>query len=136
VALLDTTVLVDLGRDRDRAPHRRASAAVRQILESGQSLFTSRVNEAEFRVGPELCRDRRKELEQVERVLAGIVILEFGAEAALRYAAIKAALIRRGQPAGDCDLLIASVALANGQRLLTRNPRHFMNIAGLDVDVY
>ena len=136
MALLDTTVLIDLGRRAGNREHRRARAAVQRLLEGGEMLFTSRINEAELRVGPETSGDRQKELERVERVLSGIMILEFNAEAALRYAVIKAAMFKRGRPAGDCDTLIASVALANGQLLLTRNPKHFREIAGLRVESY
>jgi tRNA(fMet)-specific endonuclease VapC len=136
VALLDTTVLVDLGR-RPQAPmHGRATAAIRRLLAGGQKLFTSRINEAEFRVGPEMSEDRERELERVERILANVVVLEFDARAAAIYAAIKASMLKRGQPAGDCDTLIAAIALANGQSLLTRNPAHFANIATLIVDRY
>jgi len=136
VALLDTTVLIDLGRRSHVPAHQRARAAVQRLLASGEMLFTSRINEAEFRVGPEMSDQRRRELERVERILAAIVILEFNAEAALRYAVIKAALFKRGRPAGDCDALIASVALAHGQLLLTRNPRDFAHIPGLIVQSY
>ena len=136
MALLDTTVLVDLGRRPDSEFHRRARAQVARLVAEGHTLFTSRINEAEFRVGPELSRDPQKELVRVERVLAGVVILEFDAEASLRYARIKEHLMKRGRPAGDCDMLIAAVAIANGEPLLTRNPRHFYDVPGLDVTSY
>lgn len=136
MALLDTTVLIDLARRREAPAHERARAVVARLLAGGQTLFTSRINEAEFRVGPEMSRDRKRELERVERILAGMVVLEFNADAAKRYAVIKAAMFKRGRPAGDCDTLIASVALANGQSLLTRNPRHFAGIPSLTVDSY
>jgi len=136
VALLDTTVLIDLGRQSQNAAHHRARTAVQRLLSAGEMLFTSRINEAEFRVGPKMSRDRQTEIARVERVLAGLVILEFGAGAALRYAVIKAAMLQRGRPTGDCDTLIAAVALANGQSLLTRNARHFAHIVGLTVESY
>lgn len=136
MALLDTTVLIDLGRRPTILTHQHARAAVQRLLASGETLFTSRINEAEFRVGAEMSDQRLRELERVERILGGMVILEFNADAALRYAAIKAAMLKRGRPVGDCDVLIASVALAHGQLLLTRNPRHFGDIAGLIVQSY
>jgi predicted nucleic acid-binding protein len=34
------------------------------------------------------------------------------------------------------DVLIAAVAMANGQELITRNPRHFADIPGLVVATY
>jgi predicted nucleic acid-binding protein len=93
VALLDTTVLIDLGRRAASPFHRRARDAVARLLADGHTLFTFRINEAEFRVGPERSADREKEARRVERILSGIAILEFDAEAALRYAKIKAILM-------------------------------------------
>ena len=136
MALLDTTVLVDLARGRNAESHQRASVPVQRLLAGGQMLFTSRINEAEFLVGPEMSLNRQRELERVERILASVVILDFGADAARIYAVIKAAMFKRGRPTGDCDTLIASIALANGQSLLTRNPKHFSGIAGLVVESY
>ena len=34
------------------------------------------------------------------------------------------------------DVFIAAVALANGQRLVTRNPSHFANIPDLVIEAY
>lgn len=136
MALLDTTVLIDLGRRPDAPSHQRARVAVQRLLMAGQILFTSRINEAEFRIGPEMSDQRQRELERVERVLASVVILEFTADAARSYAIIKAEMFKRGRPTGDCDTLIASIALTSGQSLLTRDPRHFAGIVGLVVDAY
>lgn len=135
-ALPDTTALIDLGRPVRDMSHQRVRAAVHQLLAAGETLFTSRICEAEFRVGPEMSRDRTSELQRVDRVLAGLVVLEFDAQAAVLYAVIKAALLRRGRPIGDCDTLIAAIALSNGQSLLTRNPRHFDPVTGLVVKAY
>jgi predicted nucleic acid-binding protein len=41
-----------------------------------------------------------------------------------------------GRPAGDMDTLIAAIALAHGQRLVTRNPKHFADVPGLIVESY
>ncbi|MBV8781532.1 MAG: type II toxin-antitoxin system VapC family toxin [Phycisphaerae bacterium] len=136
MAVLDTTVLIDLSRRPDSSFHARARIAVSRLLAADQSLFTSRINEAEFRVGPEMAGDRERELDRVERILAGVVILEFDALAAICYAVIKAAMFKRGRPVGDCDALIASICIANGQTLLTRNPKHFDGIPGLSVNSY
>ena len=136
MALLDTTVLIDLGRRPESPLHQRVRGPLVRALAAGETLFTSRISEAEFRVGPERSSDRAKELATVERVLAGLVVLEFDAEACRRYARVKAALLAAGRPTGDCDTLIASTALANGERLVTRNPKHFADIPGLAVESY
>ena len=111
----------------------RARTAVGRLLTAGDTLFTSRINEAELRVGVEMASDRERELLRVERILGALGILEFTSDAALRYAVIKATLQRLGRPSGDCDAMVAAIALANGQSLLTRNPRHFSDVPGLAV---
>lgn len=136
MALLDTTVLVDLGRRAENSEHQRVLTALRTLLSGGEGLFTSRINEAEFRVGPEMSDQRQRELDRVQRVLAGIAILEFDALSAKFYAAIKASAFKSGRPIGDCDTMIAAVCLANGQLLLTRNGRHFQHVPGLSVRGY
>jgi len=40
----------------------------------------------------------------------------------------------KGSPIADFDLLIASVAVAHGQSILTRNKKHFEKVPGLIVD--
>jgi predicted nucleic acid-binding protein len=62
--------------------------------------------------------------------------LDFTAEAVRRFAAIEALMFKIGRPVGDLDALIAAVALAHGQLLVTRNARHFKDIPGLAVQSY
>jgi tRNA(fMet)-specific endonuclease VapC len=83
-----------------------------------------------------MVEQRQRELERVEQVLSGVAILEFDARASQVYAVLKAASFKSGRPMGDCDTMIAAVALVNGQMLLTRNARHFQNIPGLIVQIY
>ncbi len=136
MALLDTTVLIDLGRGARSPANRRAMALVERILAEDDVLFTSRLNEAEFRVGVFRARDSKREAETVERVLTAMVILEFDAAAATRYARIQASLLEMGAPTGEIDALVAAVALENGLLLVTRNPADFANIHGLQVTSY
>lgn len=48
-----------------------------------------------------------------------------GEAAADRYAAIRVHLESGGQPIGNMDMPIAASALAEGCRLVIRNPAHF-----------
>ena len=51
-----------------------------------------------------------------------------------RFGELKAELRRIGQPIADFDLLIASVALAEGYILVTNNTRHYDRITGLQLE--
>lgn len=53
------------------------------------------------------------------------------------FARLAASLQAIGRPAGDMDVLIAATALsANEPILVTRNPTHFADLRGLDVQGY
>jgi tRNA(fMet)-specific endonuclease VapC len=136
MAILDTTVLIDLARGKSADASRRARADVARRLAAGQALATTRINEAEFRVGVMRAKNPARELAAVEAVLSILPILEFDQSAAVCFARIKASLLDRGTPIGDMDALIASIAISTGQTLVTRNPRHFHGIVGLSVESY
>jgi predicted nucleic acid-binding protein len=136
VACLDTSVLIDLLRPPSHKLHRAASDVLVSHLNGTEDLCTTRLCEAELLVGVHRCRDRAAELARVQRILWGFVLLEFDAAAAEHFGPIKAHLMNIGRPAGDMDVMIASVAIANGHSLLTRNRRHFADIPGLQIYSY
>jgi len=136
MALLDTSVLIDVAKGGRSPESRRAQAAVLARLKAGETLFTSRLNEAEFRVGGFRSSNPAHETAKIDAILATTVILEFDGRAARTFARAKAAVLSLGRFPGDMDVLIAAVALANGESLLTRNLRHFSDIPGLIVESY
>ena len=136
MALLDTTVLVDLLRKPAVEVHRRAAEKTAGLRRSGQTLTTTRLNVAELFVGVELSTNPHAEAERVEELLERIVILELDEMAARRFGNIAAHLRKHGLPSGNLDTLIAAIALVNGQAIVTRNVKHFSTIPGLAIDSY
>lgn len=134
MACLDTSVLLDLLGRGGKSRHRRAADAARRLAAEG--LTTTRFNVAELLVGVARARDRAREEQAAQAVLSGLQVLEFDAPAARMFAEITAHLQRRGRPAGDMDVLIAAVALVNGESLLTRDVKHFARIPGLLLETY
>jgi tRNA(fMet)-specific endonuclease VapC len=136
MALLDTTVYVDL---RGRGGARRKAEAeeiMRRLLQDGETLVTSRINVAEIYCGVELGNDPQTELMALDDFLAWIGVLELDDRAARHFAIIRAELQKRGNLAGDMDTLIGGIALANGHSVVTRNQAHFINMPGLTVIRY
>ena len=133
MAVLDTTILVDLLRKRQGPAARRAAAVLRALVADGEVLMTTRFNTAGLYVGTELSSDPDGEAARVDAALAPLRILDFDDAAARAYGRIEASLRSSGRPVGDMDALIASVALSNGQSVVTRNARHFQPIPGLVV---
>jgi tRNA(fMet)-specific endonuclease VapC len=109
---------------------------VKALLQSGEFLFTTRVNVAELLVGAHLSADPGIERTRISRLLRPMVILEFDQRSAEQFAMIKAHTLRHGRPVGDADMLIAAIAQVNNCTLLTRNSRHFQGVTGLKVESY
>jgi tRNA(fMet)-specific endonuclease VapC len=136
VALLDTTVYVDLRGRGGNTRRREAEAIMQQLLRDGQTLFTGRINVAEIYVGVELSRDRDKELAALREYLTRVEVLELEDAAARQFGRVRAELQRRGKLVGDMDILIAAIALANGHAVVTRNKAHYADVPGLSIISY
>jgi tRNA(fMet)-specific endonuclease VapC len=136
LAVLDTSVLVDAFFRRDPRSRGPAKAVLRSLQESGEAICTTRVCVAELMVGLQRTGNRHHEAESLARVLRDTYVLEFDQAAAEYFAITKAWLLDRGTPVGDMDVLIASIALANDQRVVTRNPRDFGRVPHLSVLSY
>ena len=133
--MLDTNVLIDLGDPR-RAGHQMAVALSRNVIRNGEPLCTTRINIAELRVGLERAADRAREEQRFERATAALVLLEFDEAAAEHFGRVEAYLYSLGRPVGDMDALIAAICLTHGQRIITRNGKHFADVPGLVVEGY
>ena len=136
MALLDTTVFVDLGGRGGSKKKAEAQQILRQLLASGESLCTSRVNIAELYVGLEISDDPDHEQEAIDDYLTWTVVLELDDASARYFGRIRADLQKRGRLVGDLDILIAAIALAHNHPVITRNPAHFSSMPGVRVVSY
>jgi predicted nucleic acid-binding protein len=136
MALLDTVALIDMARSK-RSPHfQKLSGLISAFIAQGQTIFTSRINEAEFRVGGFRSPAVQREIEYIEDVLNSTVILEFDGKAAIRYAELQSYLLDIGRPTGVADTFIAAIASVNNQPIVTRNTKDFKDIPGLQIIGY
>jgi tRNA(fMet)-specific endonuclease VapC len=88
---------------------------------------------AELRWGARKSVDPERSRGRIDALLnAPIEVLPFDREGARCHAEIRYAV--RAQPIGDRDLVIASVAVANGLTLVTGNAREFARIPGLKIE--
>lgn len=136
MALFDTSLLIDwIGRSDSRL-RLRADRAIARAIVDHEPLATTRFNIAGLLVGVYRASNRKAERRKVDSVLRGFAVLEFDAQCAEVFADISAELQVRGEPRGDMDLLIASIAVVYRQKIVTRNARHFRDIRGLTVEEY
>jgi tRNA(fMet)-specific endonuclease VapC len=134
VAVLDTSIAIELLRRRPTARLRGSMDAIRRATDAGEPLSTTRFNAAELYTGAEAASDPPDEFERISAFLGGLRVLEFDDPAARVFGQIMDHLRRIGRPTGDMDALIASVALAHRESVITRNARHFADVPGLIVN--
>ncbi len=136
MACLDTSFLLDAAGRGGRQVKARAREQLASLVEAGEILTTTRFNVAELWVGVERTRNRPGELLTVETVLEPLTVLDFDESSARVFGRITVYLHAHGSQRGDMDSLIASVVLVHGERLVTRNTRHFAGIPELVVETY
>ena len=128
---LDTTFLVDLLR-RDPAAERK----LKEIEDSGETISTTPANLIELYVGAYRAQDTESRLERIEVLEGGLSLLELGSEECKRCGYVIADLVSRGEPIGTMDTIAGRIALCHGERVITKNVKHYRRISGLDVEGY
>jgi predicted nucleic acid-binding protein len=126
--LLDTSVVIALERlSPDLLPEEPAISAITM---------------AELAAGPHATDDadeRARRQDRLQRVESLMEPLPFDTAAARAYGRVYSATRSRGRkPRGAraVDLLIASIALAHGLPLFTRNPDDFDHLRALGLDLH
>jgi tRNA(fMet)-specific endonuclease VapC len=67
----------------------------------------------------------------ISTFVEAIETVSFDQSAASRFAMVAAPLVRRGEPVGTFDTLIAAQAMSLRLTVVTNNTRHFARVAGL-----
>jgi predicted nucleic acid-binding protein len=135
MACLDTSVILDLAGRGGRRRQAAAEDALRRLSHDQPHAIT-RFTLAELLVGFELRAPSLAERRMLDALILPFQMLEFDALAMRTYAMVVARLNRIRRISGAMDMLIASVALANGQRFMTRNVAHFQHVPGLRLITY
>jgi tRNA(fMet)-specific endonuclease VapC len=131
VAVFDTTFLIDVLRNQSRA-----IALVDRLEETGEPQTTPAP--VAFEVATELGRRATPaaRARALERPLAAIPVAPFDREMALEAGRISGRLLDAGTPIDDVDCMVAATAIVLGDRVVTRNRRHFERVPGLRVVAY
>jgi tRNA(fMet)-specific endonuclease VapC len=120
--LIDTDFLVGLLRGDSEAV---------SVAEEINLPKTSIMNVFELYYGAEKAANPKKALLEVERLVDATELLPFDIGSAREASKIQAALNKEGRSIGIIDTLIAGVATAHKEEILTRNIEHFSRVKGL-----
>jgi len=132
--VLETTVCVDLLRERSRGRAGPAHDAVAKL--GDRRVYLSVFSVCELHAGVGLSGRPDEELRLVTSFVSHLTVLYPEADFPVLYGEAAARLLAAGTPIPTMDLLIGVTAKARGLPLLTRDRRHFVRIAGLAVESY
>lgn len=123
--VIDTDFLIDLLRDKAYAASRIRS------LEKNEELATTDINAFELYFSAYNSRDRVRNVTSAKGLLKTLTLMHTEEESMEIAGRIFAERRATGKMIEIRDLLIASIALKNGYKLLTNNRVHFEGIEGL-----
>lgn len=111
----------------------QGGVAARLLEHRPSDLCISSITLAELRFGAEAKRSRKLH-ELIGTFVESVVVVPFDERAADRFATVAASLVRRGEPIGSFDTLMAAHALSLGLTFVTNNLKHFRRVAGLKTE--
>ena len=129
--LLDTNIISNLVR---RFPSPNLIRHMNETSLTERAICT--ITLAELLYGALRVPEAQKYIAPINQIAKSMKIFTFDEKAARRYAEIHAYLDQGGQPIGNADTQIASVALARKLILVTHNVRHFARIPQLTVEIW
>jgi tRNA(fMet)-specific endonuclease VapC len=126
--LLDTNVCIKFLNGR--------SLAIKQTINDKNldDIVLCSIVKAELFYGALKSAQPDKNIERLNRFVSQFESFPFDDDAAEAYGRIRSDLEKLGTPIGPNDLLIASIALANGVILVTNNIKEFGRIQSLTLE--
>ncbi len=125
--MLDTDMCIYLINERDQALRQK-------FEENASSVCISSITYAELCFGVAHSARVEENERELRAFCLDLDILPFDAEAGVATGRYGRPLVRRGQPIGANDLLIAAHASGVGATLVTNNEREFARVPGLRVE--
>ena len=129
--IFDTSFIIDL-MEKDAS----AVQKLKDAINNGEIQAVTSPTIFELYSG--LAQSRLPELERkkILLTLSNLLVWDLDVEGAARGGEIDGSLISAGAKIEPIDSMIAGIALSRGEKLLTRNTKHFSSIPGLKVETY
>ena len=132
---LDTTFLIDFVRGREESRD-----MIMELENKGEVITIAVPSIVELFKGIYL-KDNIKniksdEVEKIKNAISSYENYNLDKDGAILAGEIEADLLNRGERIDIEDILIWAIAKQNGEKLITRNIKHFDRIKGLEVEGY
>jgi tRNA(fMet)-specific endonuclease VapC len=127
--LLDTNTAGDLIEKRGNVPD-----CVREKRRAGGRIGIGIPVLAELYYGVEFSSSRERNLERLQRAMAGLVIWPFDERAAAEFGRLRAELRRLGRPMQVLDIMIAAIAISLENCSVVSSDSDLSAVPGLTVE--
>jgi tRNA(fMet)-specific endonuclease VapC len=126
--LLDTDICIYTIKNR-------FAGLVKKLRQVGiENVGVSSITVAELEYGVSNSNRSGESRAKLYEFMVPFAFFDFDLNAARQYGKIRKELKDLGQPIGPMDMLIASIAMANGQTLVTNNTKEFGKVPGLKTE--
>jgi len=125
---LDSDILIDFLRNKSYAVEK-----VKELSERNVEISTTSINTFELIKGA-MRSNQVDAMEVVYSLISNLKVLDFDFNASKKASEIFEELRRGGNLIDPLDLIIASIAIVNGETFLTRNLSHFKRISELEIE--
>ncbi len=105
----------------------------KKFLTHRHELASTAINYSELIFGLKQ-KDNKNLFPKVELMFDNINVYSFDKKSAMVFGHLKSLLAKNGKIVADMDLMIASIAIANDEVLISNNLKHFDKIEGLEVE--
>jgi len=126
--ILETTFIIDLMNGNPEA--------IEKIKQINETQFITTPTIFELWSGIAQSKKPVQEKKKILAVLESQLVLNLDKESSEEAGEIDGTLIKEGQQIDPEDSMIAGIAKAYGEKILTRNVSHFDRIKGIEIETY
>ena len=127
MVVVDSDIIIDFLNNIESAVY-----VFRNMQEQGEEIFTTSVNSFELFKGFEKYSNEK--ISKLNEFFNLINILDFDFGSSKKAANIFETLKSQGNVVDLADIMIASIAIQNNQKIVTRNIKHFSKISGIEIE--
>ena len=130
--ILDSSFLIDLLRGKEESVKQKARFLDQQFIVKA----VTSISVMELWRGALKKNVSAEEKQRIKALVSSYTLYSFDEEAAYSAAEIEALLSKNGEMIDLEDVMIAGIARARKESILTRNQKHFQRIKELQIETY
>jgi len=127
----DTDILIGVLRGDHSAKEK-----ISDFQDKGVEISTTPINTCELFKGAFRSSNPKKNSKVIEELVRNLKFLDFNVKSSKIIGEEMERLRKKGESLSEMDVMIAGIAIANNEILVTRNINHFKRIKNLRVEVW